>query len=104
MKMFRDWVDRGYVIPLKMLKVTLNALPPLIKALVKHPIYIAKSNREADENPPTYGKPSYEIPEYEPGMKYCKSNEKYLRPTHLCNPHAKEIIALANKLGAYQVD
>ncbi len=104
MKMLRDWMDRGYIIPLKMLKVTLNALPPLIKALVKHPIYIARSNRKADKNPPAYGKPSYEIPEYEPGMKYCKSNEKYLRPTHLCNPHAKEIIALANKLGAFQVD
>lgn len=96
--------ERGYIIPMKMLKITLNALPPLIKALARHPIYIARSNRQADKIAPPPNKPPYEIPKYEPWMKYCKSNEKYLRPTHLCNPRAKEIIALANKLGAYQVD
>ena len=34
-------------------------------------------------------------------MKYCNSNEKYLRPTLYCNSHSPEVIALANKLGAY---
>jgi hypothetical protein len=44
----------------------------------------------------------YELPIYDKGMKYCDSNEKYLRPTLYCNSHAPEVIALAHKLGAYK--
>jgi len=47
-------------------------------------------------------KPSYTLPEYKEGMKYCKSDEKYLRPTLWCNCRHKKIIALANELGAYK--
>ena len=36
-------------------------------------------------------------------MKYCTSKEKYLRPAYLCESNAPEIIAMANKLGAYKV-
>jgi ribosomal protein L17 len=43
----------------------------------------------------------YELPEYKKGMKYCISNEKFLRPTLWCNFQSKEVIALANSLGAY---
>ena len=46
--------------------------------------------------------PTYTIPPYSPEMKRCISEEKYLRPTLLCNCRAPEIIALANQLGAYQ--
>jgi len=35
-------------------------------------------------------------------MKYCDSDKKYLRPTLYCNCRAPEIIALANKLGAFK--
>ncbi|KAA0013412.1 MAG: transglutaminase family protein [Thermoplasmata archaeon] len=102
--MLREWIEKGYIIPLKMLRVTLGALPPLIKMIVKHPVYIMRSNQMAHKNPPPPNTPPYKIPDYEPDMPYCKSNERYLRPTHLCNSHAKEIIAMANELGAYQVD
>jgi hypothetical protein len=44
----------------------------------------------------------YKLPEYREGMKYCTSNEKYLRPTRWCNPREPEVIALANELGAYE--
>ncbi len=44
----------------------------------------------------------YEIPEYREGMEYCKSDEKYLRPTPFCNYRVPEIIAMAHKLGAYK--
>ena len=37
------------------------------------------------------------------GMKYCTSNEKYLRPTRWCNPRALPVVALANELGAYEL-
>ncbi len=102
--MLREWREKGYIIPWKMLRVTLGALPPLFKTLAKHPIYVARSNREAAKSNFSLPPPPYEIPEYSPDMPYCTSNERYLRPTHLCNPRAKEIIAMANKLGAYQVD
>jgi hypothetical protein len=44
----------------------------------------------------------YDIPEFKPSMKYCKSDDRYLRPTLYCNPREPEVIALANKLGAYK--
>ncbi|HEC87882.1 MAG TPA: transglutaminase family protein [Thermoplasmata archaeon] len=100
--MLREFREKGYIIPWKMLRVTMGAMPPLFKTLIKHPIYIARSNREARKNPVENTPPPYKIPEYREGMRYCKSNERYLRPTHLCNPHAKEIIAMANELGAYE--
>ena len=51
-----------------------------------------------------YIRPSrrFTIPRYQPGMKYCNLNQKYLRPTLYCNSHAPEIIGLACHLGAYQ--
>jgi Transglutaminase-like superfamily len=45
----------------------------------------------------------YELPEYRKGMKYCKSNEKYLRPTWWCNPRKPLIVAMAHELGAYEL-
>lgn len=46
---------------------------------------------------------SYELPPFDPGMKVCTSNEKYLRPTRYCNPRAPEIVAMAHHLGAYRL-
>jgi hypothetical protein len=45
----------------------------------------------------------YELPAYRQGMRYCTSNEKYLRPTRWCNPREPLVIALANELGAYEL-
>jgi len=44
----------------------------------------------------------YSLPKYEASMKFCISNEKYLRPTLYCNCRSKEVIAMAHKLGAYK--
>jgi hypothetical protein len=44
----------------------------------------------------------YELPPYTEGMKVCRSDEKYLRPTRGCNPRAPEVVALAHSLGAFQ--
>ena len=46
---------------------------------------------------------AYELPEYREGMKYCTSKEKYLRPRRLTNPRDPNIVALANKLGAFEL-
>lgn len=45
----------------------------------------------------------YELPPYAPGMAVCRSREKYLRPTRLCNSHAPEVVALAHELGAFRL-
>jgi hypothetical protein len=45
----------------------------------------------------------YDLPPYSDGMQYCRSNERYLRPTRYCNSRAPEVVALANALGAYQI-
>jgi hypothetical protein len=45
----------------------------------------------------------YELPPYVEGMHYCRSNERYLRPTRFCNPLAPEVVAVANELGAFQI-
>jgi hypothetical protein len=45
----------------------------------------------------------YEIPPFRESMRYCTSNEPYLRPTRWCNPREPEVIAMANELGAYKL-
>lgn len=54
---------------------------------------------------PRYVRPprEYELPAYREGMRHCRSNEDYLRPTRWCNPREHEVIALANALGAYEM-
>jgi hypothetical protein len=44
----------------------------------------------------------YELPAFHDGMRYCTSDEKFLRPTLYCNPREPVVIAMANKLGAYE--
>lgn len=44
----------------------------------------------------------YTLPEYQSGMQGYVSNQKYLRPTRLCNCRAAEVIAMAHSMGAYQ--
>ena len=36
-------------------------------------------------------------------MRYCTSNEPYLRPTRWCNPREPTVVAMANELGAYEL-
>jgi len=45
----------------------------------------------------------YEIPPFRESMKYCTSNEKYLRPTRYCNSREPEVTAMATELGAYEL-
>jgi hypothetical protein len=45
----------------------------------------------------------YDIPPFDQDMRYCTSNEPYLRPTRWCNPREPEVIAMANELGAYEL-
>jgi len=75
----------------------------LIKMLITN-LRIIRKLSQIPSTGKQYNRPHrrYDLPEYDKNMKYCKSNEKYLRPTLYCNSHAPEVIALAHKLGAYK--
>jgi len=61
--------------------------------------------RSMGPNEKRYVRPprEYQIPQFRKNMKYCTSNEKYLRPTRWCNPREPEVVAMANELGAYEL-
>jgi hypothetical protein len=76
----------------------------LIWMFLRHPMLIHKTNQSGKtviEKHETHEKLAYEIPSYKKEMKYCKSDEKYLRPVRLCETDNKDIIAMSNKLGSY---
>jgi hypothetical protein len=72
--------------------------------LLKNPA-VLKKFRVMGPDEERYVRPprEYEIPQFHEGMRYCTSNEKYLRPTRWCNPREPEVIAMANELGAYEL-
>lgn len=88
-KNLRRLLILGSLILIKMLITNLGVIRKLSQVPLTGKQYIRPPRR-------------YELPKYEKNMKYCKSNEKYLRPTLYCNSHSPEVIALANKLGAYK--
>jgi hypothetical protein len=75
----------------------------LAKMIASHPKQFMAYRRMRQEEQ-RYIRPrrAYEIPPFRDDFRCCISNEKYLRPTRYCNPREPEIIAMANKLGAYE--
>ena len=75
----------------------------LAKTIFKNPAALRRF-RVMDADEERYVRPprEYEIPPFHESMRYCTSNEKYLRPTRWCNPHEPEVVAMANELGAYE--
>ncbi|MEF8847679.1 MAG: transglutaminase family protein [Candidatus Thermoplasmatota archaeon] len=94
--------EREYIPPKNFFLLWMGGAFSLIKLLLTTNPRTLKKLRKIRSDEKRYRRPKrrYEIPEYKEDMKYCKSNEKYLRPTLYCNPRAPEVIALANKLGA----
>ncbi|MCD6147356.1 MAG: transglutaminase family protein [Thermoplasmata archaeon] len=103
MASLREMKEKGYIPQRMYLKLMLGGAISLSKTLLLN-LRDLKKVRNMGAGEEKYVRPPrrYELPEYREGMKYCKSNEKYLRPTLYCNPRAPEVIALANELGAYE--
>lgn len=99
----REKIERGYFPPKIICRRLIAGLFFLIKFSVCNLSKI-RSLGGSRLREKRYIRPSrgFAIPEYQPGMKYCRLNQKYLRPTLYCNSHAPEIIAVAGHLGAYQ--
>ncbi|MEA2053521.1 MAG: transglutaminase domain-containing protein [Candidatus Thermoplasmatota archaeon] len=95
--------EKGYIPQKTYLKLMINGAFSLSKTLVTN-LGSLKKVRKIGPHEKRYVQPPrrYELPEYKEGMKYCKSDEKYLRPTLYCNPRVPEVIALANELGAFE--
>jgi len=103
MTSLREMKEKGYIPQRMYLKLMLGGAISLGKTLLLNLGDLKKvRNMGAEEEKYVRPPRRYELPEYREGMKYCKSNEKYLRPTLYCNPRAPEVIALANELGAYK--
>jgi len=95
--------DKGYIPQKTYLKMTIAGALSLSKTLLLN-MSDLKKLRVIPENEERYARPEreYDIPKFNKNMKFCESNEKYLRPTLYCNHLEPEVIALANKLGAFK--
>ena len=99
----REIKEREYLPKKNLRRLLIVGSIILIKMLITNLSVI----RKLSQIPPSgkqYKRPQrrYDLPEYDKNMKYCKSAEKYLRPTLYCNSHSPEVIAIAHKLGAYK--
>ncbi len=81
-----------------------DLMGPIIRKTLANPGALKKM-RKMSPDEERYIRPprQYDLPEYREGMRYCKSDEKYLRPTRWCNPREPLVIAMANELGAYEL-
>jgi hypothetical protein len=99
----REIKEREYIPKKNLRRLLIVGSIILIKMLITNLSVI----RKLSQIPPSgkqYKRPPrrYDLPKYDKNMKYCKSDEKYLRPTLYCNSHSPEVIAMAHKLGAYK--
>ena len=99
-----EWKEKGYFFDLDWTRTFGRSIPSLIFLSIRHPLLVMNANRGTPDGPQNLRpkKPPYEIPKFTKDMKHCNSNERYLRPTFLCDPLEPAIIAMANKLGAYK--
>ncbi len=93
---------KEYMPPLLMVQMNLKGVFLLLKILLLNLGSVRAAKKQEKKNIYVRPKPTYKIPEFKQGMKYCKSEEKYLRPTLYCDSRAPGIIALAHELGAYK--
>jgi len=99
----KEMKDKGYIPQRMYIKMLLAGSFSLTKTLLLN-MSDLKKLRSIHEGEERYVRPprEYELPEYKTSMKICKSDEKFLRPTLYCDHTEPEVVALANKLGAFR--
>ncbi len=104
MTVLREMKEREYIPRKTFIKLWMGGAISLTKLLMTTDPRDLKKLRKVRSGEERYVRPKrkYDVPEFTNDMKYCKSEEKYLRATLYCNPKAPEVVALANKLGAYK--
>jgi Transglutaminase-like superfamily len=100
---FREMKNREYIPQKTYLKLMIGGGLSLVKVLLTSPGDLKKL-RTIHGTEQRYIRPErmYDVSSYKEGMACGATKEKYLRPTLYCNPCAPEVVALANKLGAFQ--
>lgn len=103
MTFLREMKDKGYIPQKTYMKMMMGGTLSLSKTLLLNMSELKKL-RTIPDTEERYVRPKreYNIPKFNKNMKFYESNEKYLRPTLYCNPSDPEVIALANKLGAFK--
>ena len=114
MEWLKEKVDMGDIPPMPLIKNFLKTLGPLSYAVARNPKVMIK-NISAWKKRLKHSKPPWAHLDDESKYDSTKmlseedfkdlppvSDEKYLRPTRLCNCAAPEIRAMAKKLGAYE--
>ena len=114
MKWLKEMVDKGNIPPFPLMKNFIKTLGPLLYVIAKNPKTLIK-NFPSWKKRIELSKPPWAHIENESIYDVTKSldkedfenlppirNEKYLRPTRLCECDSPEIRAIAKKLGAYE--
>jgi len=103
MTSLREMKDREYIPNKTYVKMLIGGGISFLKVFLTNLSDIKKLSSKPSEAI-KYKRPElrYKIPAYKEGMQYFNENEKYKRPTLWCNSHDKNIIALANELGAFK--
>lgn len=103
MTSIREMKERGYIPQTTFIKMITAGAFSLGKIILTN-ISDLKNLRDFNIDTNFYVRPNrkFVLPKYEKSMKFCNSDEKYLRPTLYCNSHDPKIIAIANKLGAFK--
>lgn len=99
----REMKDKGYI-PQKMyIKMMMGGAVSLSKTLLFN-MGDLKKLRNIPPSSERFIRPKreFDIPKYTKDMKFANSDEKYLRPTLFCDHTEPEVIAIANKLGAFK--
>lgn len=104
MTSLREIKEKGYIPQKTYLKLMVGGGLSLSKVLFTSPRDLKKL-RVLHEGEQRFIRPPrpYEMPVYKEGMKCGATNERFCRPTLYCNPCEPEVIAMAHKLGAFQV-
>jgi hypothetical protein len=105
MGMIRDWKDKGYFFDLNWVRTLGRTIPILLMLSLRHPLLVLNANKGCKDGPLDLHpkKLPYEIPMFKESMRMESSNERYLRPTILCDPEDPDIIAMADSFGAGSV-
>lgn len=105
MTVLKEWRDKGYFFDLNWTRTLAKTIPSLTYLAIRHPLLVLNANKGCKQGPLNLRPKQlpYTIPKYTSNMKAVESNERYLRPTFLCNPLESEIIAMAHELGAFKL-
>ncbi|MCX6651331.1 MAG: transglutaminase family protein [Methanomassiliicoccales archaeon] len=99
----RQLKEREYIPAVPFIKLMTKGVTSVLKTSAFH-LGEVKKMRVLPEGP-RYQRPprQYDIPKFKEDMRRTVSDEKYLRSTRFCDPSDPRIVAMAHKLGAFQV-